>query len=221
MTVTLLLLGGLGTIVVWWLSGQRLAAKPWLEVGGIEQFPGTGPSAVPAAKLGLWVFLAVAASLFALVISAYFMRMHLGDWRPLPEPRLLWLNTAVLVMSSVAMRRAELAARGGRMDAVRASLLVGGALALVFLVGQILAWRELVAAGYFLAGNPANGFFYLITAAHGLHLLGGLVALARVGARLQHGDRPDRIRLSVELCALYWHFLLLAWIVLFALLLQS
>jgi len=220
-SVTLLLLGGLGTIVVWWLSGQRLAAKPWLEAGGIERFPGTGASPVPAAKLGLWVFLAVASSLFALCISAYFMRMHLGDWRPLPEPRLLWLNTAVLVMSSVALRRADLAAQGGQMDKVRSGLLAGGALAVVFLIGQIMAWRELAAAGYFLAGNPANGFFYLVTAAHGLHLLGGLVALARTGARVQRGDRPDRIRLSVELCALYWHFLLLAWIVLFALLLLT
>ena len=72
-------------------------------------------------------------------------------------------------------------------------------------------------AGYFLAANSASAFFYLITAIHGLHLLGGLVVLGRTGTRVWHGADTGRVRLSVELCSLYWHFLLLVWLILFAL----
>ena len=106
------------------------------------------------------------------------------------------------------------------MAGVRDALLAGGVLALAFLAGQLLAWRQLDAAGYFLASNPANSFFYLLTAVHGLHVLGGLVALARATAKVWRGRDVDQVRLSVELCAIYWHFLLFVWLVLFALLLH-
>ena len=94
-------------------------------------------------------------------------------------------------------------------------------LAVAFLVGQLLAWRELVAAGYALASNPANSFFYLLTAVHGLHVLGGLVAWPG-DARGWRGSETEteEVRLSVDLCAIYWHFLLFVWLVLFALLLH-
>ena len=109
--------------------------------------------------------------------------MQVADWAQLPAPKLLWLNTGVLILSSVALQWAQVAARRGQMDGVRAGLLAGGVSALTFLVGQLLAWQQLVAAGYFLAANPANAFFYLITGVHGLHLLGGLVALGRRSTR--------------------------------------
>ena len=146
--------------------------------GGRDRRPsGRGRAACRTAKIGLGVFLAVAGSLFALFSSAYLMRMHMGtDWRRCRCRALLWLNTGVLVASSVALHRAQVAARRGRMDGVRDGLLAGGVLALAFLAGQLLAWRQLDAAGYFLASNPANSFFYLLTAVHGLHVLGGLVA---------------------------------------------
>lgn len=94
----------------------------------------------------------------------------------------------------------------------------GGVSAVVFLVGQLLAWQQLNVAGYFVASNPANSFFYLITATHGLHLMGGLVALGRTTAKVWRGAEVARMRLSVELCAIYWHFLLLVWLVLLGLL---
>jgi len=193
-------------------------SKPWLEEGAIGDLPGTGASSWPAAKVGLGVFLAVVSSLFALFISAYFMRMHLSDWRPLPVPSLLWFNTAVLIVSSAALQWAQVAARRGRMDGVRAGLFAGGAFALAFLAGQLLAWQQLIGAGYFLATNPANAFFYLLTGVHGLHLLGGLVALGRTTDKVLQGFAMDQVRSSVELCAIYWHFLLLVWLVLFSLL---
>ena len=104
------------------------------------------------------------------------------------------------------------------MDGVRAGLLAGGVFALAFLAGQLLAWRQLDAAGYFLATNPANAFFYLLTAVHGLHVLGGLVALGRDCRKVWRGFEVDQVRLSVELCAIYWHFLLVVWLVFFSLL---
>jgi len=94
-------------------------------------------------------------------------------------PKLLWLNTGVLISSSGALQWAQIAARRGKMDGVRAGLLAGAFFALAFLAGQLWAWRQLDAAGYYLTANPAAAFFYLITGVHGLHLLGGLVALAR------------------------------------------
>jgi cytochrome c oxidase subunit 3 len=208
----------IAVIVGWWLSHQRLTAKPWLEEGSIDDFPGTGAMTLPAAKIGLGVFLAVATSLFALFISAYSMRMNMVDWRALPVPALLWFNTGVLVLSSVALQWAYMAARRDDIDGVIVGLCAGGASAITFLVGQLLAWRQLSGAGYFLASNPANSFFYLITAVHGLHLTGGLVALGRTTAKVLRGAAAAQIRLSVELCTIYWHFLLVVWLVLLGLL---
>jgi cytochrome c oxidase subunit III len=202
----------------WWLSHQRLMAKPWLEQGVIGDVVGMEGSALPTAKIGLGVFLAVVGCLFALFTSAYFMRMALSDWQALPLPRVLWFNTGVLVLSSIALQCAAVAARRGQIDTVRLGLVTAGLTALAFLIGQLVAWRELTADGYLLTANPANSFFYLITGMHGLHILGGLVGLSRTTAGAWNGARPERLRLSVELCAMYWHFLLFVWLAIFALL---
>lgn len=219
MSAIVLFLAVIAVIAGWWLSQQRLMAKPWLEEGPIGDFPGTDTMTWPAAKVGLGVFLAVAGSLFALFISAYSMRMNMVDWRVIPVPKLLWFNTGVLVLSSVALQWAYVAARRNDMDGVIVGLLAGGTSAITFLAGQLLAWQQLSTAGYFVASNPANSFFYMITAVHGLHLTGGLVALGRTTAKVwQHDAVTAEMRLSVELCTIYWHFLLLVWLVLLGLL---
>lgn len=218
MSIVVLFMVGLAAISGWWLAQQGLMAKPWLEEGLAVDLREQSTSSLPPAKIGLGVFLAVVGSLFALFISAYSMRMTMADWRGLPVPKLLWFNTAVLVLSSVALHAACMAARRNNIDGVIVGLCAGGAAALTFLIGQLMAWRELGAAGYFLASNPANSFFYLMTAVHGLHLAGGLVALGRTTAKVWHGVAATEVRLSVELCAIYWHFLLLVWLVLFGLL---
>ncbi|HYZ33899.1 MAG TPA: cytochrome c oxidase subunit 3 [Crenalkalicoccus sp.] len=223
MSAIVLFLAVVAGVIGWWLSQQRLMSKPWLEAGPAGELPGTAASPTPPAKLGLWVFMAVAGALLTLFVSAYLMRMHMSaDWRSVPLPWVLWLNTAVLALSSLALHRAQMAARIGWMEGVRVGLLAGGLAALAFLAGQFLAWRQVMEEGFLVATNPSSSFFYLITGAHGLHLAGGLVALGRTGARTWQ-RRPDlrQLRLSVELCATYWHFLLLAWLVLFALLLHG
>ncbi len=218
MSVILVFLLVIAGFAGWWLSHQRLMAKPWLEQGMAGDFVGFDRSALPTAKIGLGVFLAVVGCLFSLFTSAYFMRMGLPDWQPLPLPRLLWLNTGVLVLSSVALQCAVIAARRGQTDMVRLGLATAGLTALAFLAGQLMAWRQLTADGYLLASNPANSFFYLITAMHGLHILGGLIGLGRTSASAWNGARPQRLSLSVELCAMYWHFLLFVWLCIFAVL---
>jgi cytochrome c oxidase subunit 3 len=218
MSAIILFMAAIAAIAGWWLSHQGLAAKPWLEEGVAADLRENGTSSLPPAKIGLGVFLAVVGSLFAIFISAYSMRMSMVDWRTLPVPSLLWFNTGVLVVSSVALQWAHIAARRNDMDGVILGLLAGGVSAVTFLAGQLLAWQQLNAAGYFLASNPAISFFYLITAAHGLHLIGGLVALGRTTARVWRGAEVIQLRLSVELCAIYWHFLLLVWLVLLGLL---
>jgi cytochrome c oxidase subunit 3 len=207
-------------VIVLWLLKQSINVQPWVAQGSIEEVQG-GVLSRPTAKLGLWVFLAVVTSLFALSISAYAMRMHLGDWNPLPKPGLLWLNTLVLILTSIAMQWTRAAASRGQMDGVRIGLIAGGVLTFAFLAGQLVVWQQLNAAGYFVAANPANAFFYLLTALHGLHLLGGLVAWGRTAAKVGRGVEVRKVRLSVELCTVYWHYLLLVWLVLFALLLST
>jgi len=219
MGAIILFVAMLAVVVVWWLSTQRLTAKPWLEEGPIGEFPGTGALSLPAAKIGLGVFAAVVGALFALIFTAYLMRMQLADWTPLRKPTLLWVNTGVLILSSAGLQWARDASERGDMDGVKAGLLAGGVAAIAFLVGQIMAWQQLVAAGHFVASSPASSFFYLITAMHGLHLLGGVMALGRTIGKVHGHCAADEVRLSVELCAIYWHLLLLVWLFCFSLLL--
>lgn len=223
MTAILLFMAVIGGIAAWWLARQKLLSKPWLEEGVIGEVPGAGATPHSRAGVGLGVFLAVVGSLFVLLVSAYSIRMQAPDWRDLPVPGLLWLNTAILVASSIALHWAQVAAgrvefgRGELAD-VKIGLLAGAAFALMFLVGQVLVWRQLTGAGYLLASNPANAFFYLMAGLHALHLAGGLVALGRTGAKVWQGQQRDRIRLGVKLCAAYWHFLLFVWLLVLAML---
>lgn len=179
---------------------------------------GAGRDGSPA-RLGLWVFMGVVTVLFSLLLVAYVMRMASADWRPLPVPWQLWLNTTMLIVSSVALQWAKAAAQRGRIASMKAGLLAGGVFAFAFLAGQLWAWQQLSALHYFVAGNPANSFFYLLTGLHGLHLLGGLVAWIKTSVKAWHGLEMESTGASVELCARYWHFLLVLWLVLFAVLL--
>jgi cytochrome c oxidase subunit III len=212
----------------WWLLRQRVLSKPWLEVGA-DPVGGPGEDMMPTPKIALGVFLAVVGALFALFASAYFMRMAYADWRDVPVPPILWLNTVMLGLASVLLHCALGAARRGDGATVRLGLAGGGVATLAFLAGQVAAWDGLTASGFFLSGNPADSFFYLLTGMHGLHIAGGLVALAAVGPGLWRaaaanvpGGRARAMRpgdiLRIELCVMYWHFLLFVWVGLLVLL---
>jgi cytochrome c oxidase subunit 3 len=221
MTIGLVLLSLLMAIIVSWLFRQTVHVQPWQAQALVPEARG-GAAPPPAARMALWVFLAVATSLFALFASAYAMRLgSLADWSPLPRPRLLVLNTALLVGASLAMEWTVHAARRADLGSVQRRLWVSGLLTLGFLAGQLMVWKQLNDAGFFLTTSAAAAFFYLLTAAHGLHVLGGLVAWGRAAARTRRGSDPAAIRLVVELCATYWHYLLAVWVVLYALLVSK
>ncbi len=216
----------LAATVAWWLSRQRLMSKPWLEEGPPVDLPGAGASSPSAARLGLWMFLAVVGSLFSLLLSAYSMGLGTHGMggaavQPLPVPKILWFNTGVLALSSAALEWARLSARRGALDGMRLGLLAAAVSAFAFLQGQLLAWQQLRAVGYFLATDQASAFFYLVTGVHGLHVLGGLTAMAGAVARMRRGAGLEQMRLSVGLCATYWHFLLVVWLLFFSMLLLS
>jgi cytochrome c oxidase subunit III len=191
----------------------KLAEKPWLDApGSMDERPFQSPY-----RLGLRFFLGVVTVIFFMLIVAYGGRMALDGAPPPPEIALLWPNTVALALSSVAIQWALISARRGRTDHARLALQASFALAVLFLGGQLLAWHQLAGTPFFEMAAPAIAFFYLITGLHGLHIVGGLVALGRVVVRDPAGvSRDDRI-LSTEVCATYFHFMLGVWVVLFAL----
>jgi cytochrome c oxidase subunit 3 len=207
---------------------QKLTEKSWLVTDHASAGDsGWDDAEASAAPTGLFVYFAVASVMFLLVAAMYLMRMGVGhvglglDWRPTPKPWLLWVNTALLILSSIVFQRARVEAHRGQIDRVVILLLTAGFFAFAFLAGQLTVWQQLVKGGYYLATNPANSFFYLITTLHGLHLVGGLVAWSRTTVNAWNGAAATKVGLSVDLCAIYWHFLLVVWLAFFCLLLAT
>jgi cytochrome c oxidase subunit 3 len=181
---------------------------------------GPWPRGLPASRradpfsIALWIFFGVAGSLFSLFIAAYLMRMQESDWSPIGMPPQLWVSTALLAAGSLALQRAAIAARAGRRRPASLLLLAGGVCALAFLGVQSWAWQALLGAQVRPAGNAAAGFFYLLTAMHGLHVAGGLAGWW-IALRRWRRQGPAAAQ-AIRLCARYWHFLLAVWVVLFA-----
>jgi cytochrome c oxidase subunit 3 len=204
-------------IAVWFFAASRLTAKSW---ENREQDGDIGAIRGSPARIGLWFFMAVVTSLFSLFLTAYSMRMHHGiGWCHLTIPNILWVNTGVLLAASVAMQLASRAVGRGKRYVAQWALIAGGVLTVAFLAGQVMAWDAIGPSLYFIQGSPAIAFFYVLTTVHGLHLIGGLVVLGRAALRFSTGAELIDLRQSLQLCAIYWHFLLLVWIAVFAVLL--
>ncbi|MCY4265197.1 MAG: cytochrome c oxidase subunit 3 [Gammaproteobacteria bacterium] len=197
---------------------RSVTNKPWERKGIIGGMRPEGAFNTNAERVALSFFLIIASVVFSLFTVSYFIRMELPDWQPLAEPTQLWLNTGLLVASSVLFQWARSIVGSGQSNNLLIALVGAGVFALLFIVGQLLTWQDLQAAGLYLSSNPANAFYYLMTGLHAAHLLGGLWVWSRSTIRLLSGAEVTDIKLSIELCALYWHFLLLVWLVLFALL---
>lgn len=161
---------------------------------------------------GLGLGLAAIFMFFIALASAFVVRKGLGDdWRSFELPGLLWVNTVALLVSSLAVERARRLLRAQPAAGFVAWWSTGSLLGVAFLVGQVAAWRQLAAQGIFLATNPASSFFYVFTAAHGVHVLGGLAALGYVAAR-GASHQQSTSNLSADLTAWYWHFLGVLWV---------
>ncbi len=206
-----------------WLLKQSFNVQPWVaeEVGETAHHGPLGDSS-NTTLIALITFLAVVTSFFALILSAYALRMELGDWVPMTEPQLLWANTGMLVLASIVFQWTRNAAIRGQRSRLTPGLLITGVLTLGFVVGQFVAWQQLMASGQGVRANASNAFFYFMTGAHAVHIIGGLYVWARATLRVILGRAEgEAIRRSVELCTIYWHFLLLVWLILFGLLLAT
>ncbi len=173
---------------------------------------------VDTAQVGLMGVLATVTMLFAGFTSAYLVRRSGGDWEPVPLPGMLWLNTGLLLASSVAVEMARARMKEGRDQALKLWLQISTVLGAGFVIGQVLAWRELVRRGVFLPTSPHSSFFYMLTGVHGLHVVGGILALLYALYRVSRaplGPSPER---AVKLSATYWHFVDGLWLYLFVLL---
>ena len=152
------------------------------------------------------------------------MRMdpiHATDWYSINKPGILWLNTVLLILSSLGMQWAFTSEKRENIQGVKTGLFAGGILTTVFLIGQLIAWQQLKDSSVFNIANPAVGFFYLLTGIHGLHLIGGLYVWGTAILRILKTDQIDQTHLTVELCTTYWHYLLLVWFILFWLLITT
>lgn len=183
-------------------GGPRLSPKPY--------------------RLTLWILLAAVFMMFTALVVAY-ITLSTGDkWQPLAIPRLLWLSTGLILLSSLTLEIAGRSLKQGRDGSYHRWLFVTLVLGLGFLVSQVFAWRQLVAQGVYLAKHNHGSFFYLLTGVHGLHLLGGILALSYLLLRTRRrGANPNaemKRQATAGVVSVYWHFMDGLWVFLFLLL---
>ena len=174
-------------------------------------------------RLGMWVALAAILMMFTALTSAYIVRFASGnDWRPIAMPRILLLSTALIVASSGSLEVARRKLKAAFESSYNRWLMLTAVLGIAFVGSQLLAWRQLVRQGVYVNTNPHSSFFYLLTATHGVHLLGGLMALIYLLLRTRRTERDEQARANKHAVAdavtLYWHFMDGLWIYLFLLL---
>ena len=202
---------------------QLLTEKPWEkdQIESDNEHQGRTLS-LTKHKLGLRTIMAASTVLFSLFIVAYSDRMLVNDWRNMPEPWLLWFNTGILVISSIVFHQATKYAEKEIFDKTKNCLFFIGFLAYSFLIGQLIVWYQLMGTGYYATSNVANAFFYLFTTIHGLHIIGGIYFWGKTTSKfIKRSLKKEDINNLIDICAVYWHFLLVVWLVLFGLMLSS
>ena len=184
--------------------------------------PFLDPSSASRYRLGTWVALASILMLFTALSSAYIVRAaSSSDWQPLRMPRILLLSSVLLLISSGTLETARRKLKQAAANAYKSWLLLTVALGVGFLVSQLIAWRQLANQGVYVVSNPHSSFFYLFTALHGVHLFGGLAALAYLSLRSrvpQETSALAKAQAKADAVTLYWHFMDFLWLYLFVLL---
>ena len=202
---------------------ETLAQKPWLPSQEKKDNLHTGKSfEFDSSRVALICFLGSITALFSLFFVAYVGRMAYGDWRVLPEPPLLWVNTAVLIISSILFQKAKNLANKFMFKNAKYYLMAAGLTAVLFIAGQFKVWNELTSYGYFVDSNASFAFFYMLTGLHMFHMLGGLVVWAWSIIQINKTDLSYRkLKSTIGSTAIYWHYLLAIWLVLFCILLVT
>lgn len=207
---------------------QTLGQKPWLDndAGELKDYSG---AELRAKKFALNMFLAVVSMLFSLFIVTFLARSQYPDfqalagdvWQPFYNAGRLWVNTALLFLSSVTIQLCFFSLKREKMMFALISGVISLFFAMQFVVAQLSLWQHLSDLGYYVQSNPANSYFYVFTAIHGIHLIGGLAVLCQALITYWRKKSDIKFMASIQLCARYWHYLFVVWLILFALLTSS
>ena len=184
--------------------------------GGDDGSDGRG-SERRASFIGLVILLVSTGIVFTALLVAFLARRAMGDdWISMHKPWLLWVNTAVLIVSSVVLDKARRALKARNRSQFNLWWTGATALGGVFLAGQLIVWNELRAAGVYVATNPSSSFFYVLTAVHAAHLIGGMTALTWVDVQAWRLRLGPAKRTAIDICAIFWHYLDGLWLILMA-----
>jgi cytochrome c oxidase subunit III len=177
-----------------------------------------GSFPISKGQIGVWILLTAIVMLFAGLSSAYIVLRSVPEWQNIELPSLLWPNTAILLLSSIAIDLSRRAIRRSDLQSMKRWVIVAGVLGSAFIGGQLAAWRQLVDAGVYLPSTLQSSFFFILTGLHGLHLLGGVGALGLVLLGALRNRFSARNYEPLKLTAMYWHVMDGLWIYLFLLL---
>ncbi|MEQ6121893.1 cytochrome c oxidase subunit 3 [Reichenbachiella sp. MALMAid0571] len=166
-------------------------------------------------KFAMWLFMVSVVMLFVAFTSAYVVKQSDGVWLDFELPILFDYTTLVILLSSVSMHWAFIAAKKNLIKQIRLALGVTFVLGSMFLAGQYMAWGELVDSGVYFVGNPAGSFLYVLTGVHGLHLISAVIFLIVVLISAFQYKIHSKSLVQLEICTTYWHFLGGLWLYLY------
>ena len=173
------------------------------------------PLAMHPKKFAMWLLIASVAMLFAALTSAYIVRQAEGNWLYFELPAMLYWTTGIILLSSVALQLGYHYAKRDQIENLKLMVAITAALGLLFLAGQVLAWKDLVAHSVYFVGNPSGSFLYVLTGLHGLHIVSALVYLSIVLVAAYRLKINAKNLVQLEMCVTYWHFLGGLWLYLF------
>lgn len=168
-------------------------------------------------RFALYVAMASIIMMFAALTSAYLVRQAAGNWLEYRMPGIFYINTVVIILSSITLHGSFLGYKAGRERMYKGLLILSFILGITFVILQYIGWEELYSIGIYLTGNPSGAFFYMISGLHAMHVLGGISAIIvalihAFGLKYKvNKKRKNRFQLVLQ----YWHFVGALWIYLF------
>ena len=179
------------------------------------------PLSMHPKKFALWLFIVTVVMIFAAFTSAHIVRQADGDWLIYDLPSMLWYTSGIIILSSVFMQWAYIAAKKDKLEQVKLALGITTILGILFLFGQLKAWEQMVDANVYFTGNPAGSFLYIFTGIHALHLISGVIYLIYMLISSLRNKVHSETMLNMEMSSTWWHFLGGLWIYLFIFLLLN
>jgi cytochrome c oxidase subunit 3 len=177
------------------------------------------PISMHPKKFALWLFLVSVVMIFAGLTSAFIVRQSEGNWLEYDLPQIFWVNSAIIILSSLSMHWAYRSAKKDLLDQLKLALGITTGLGIAFLVGQWYSWVALVDMDVYFVGNPAGSFLYVLTGLHAIHLISGVIFMIIVLISSFRYKIHSKRLTTLDMCATYWHFLGGLWLYLFMFLL--